>query len=379
MQIKALNNLAEQAQYSFLTDSYASGVGTVGLKNINAFPADYALQLGKTGEEQTEIKLIDSVSGSNLILGAVTTYEHPVDTPVYAIKFNQIIFKKSASGTAGTATAITSGTVSITPDSQVTVFDDGAGLTTDAYRTCYYNSSTGDTSVDSDWLTPSGFSFYSLAKMKERVKNKLYSAGYLKADDTQVSDWINEWQERMNNAAIEVNQDYSIGSTSIAHGTSGLGTIADSDFKEIRRIWFTTNGSDYFQARKIHMTDVYPGEVYADTNPYYYMMGDNVFCKAPSGNSGTVSILYYKLQEPLSSDTDQLPVSMWGYTKSFVDYGLSQAYFLDDKLDQGKIFLTSASSELERFKQEMTPRSKTGPTFIKKTEEITADDPFYFI
>lgn len=381
MLIKALNNLDKQAQYTFLIDSYASAIGTLGVKNINSFPANWAIQLGKTGEEQTEIQLIGGAapSGTSIVLAGSTSYEHPADTPVYAVKFNQLVFKRSTSGTAGTATAMTNGTVNITPDSQLTVFDDTTGLTSYAYRVCYYNSVTADVSTDSDWLTPSGYTFYSLQRLRERIKNKLYSTGYLKSDDSQLTDWVNEWMEKLNNAAIDVNQDYSLGSTSIAYGTNGLGTITDTDFKEIRRIWFTQDGSNYYASRKIHITDIKPAEVYNDTNPYHYLIGDRVFAKVPTGTSGTASIYYYTLQSPLTNDTDEIPICMRGYTKSFTDYGLSQAYILDGKMDEGKTYLISAETELQRFKQEISPRSKTGPTYITMSDAIDADDNFWFV
>lgn len=377
MLIKALNNLDKSAQYTFLsTDVTASGT-SLPIKNQNGFFANWAVQLGKTGEEQSEIKIATAV-GTSLTVAAIT-YDHPTDTPVYAVKFDKLIFKRSTAGTAGTAVAMTDGTVSITPDSEVTVFDDTTGATTYAYKVSFYNSVTGEYSSDSDWLTPAGFSFYSLQKMRERVKNKLYSAGYLKSSDTQINDWINEWLEKMNNTAIDVNQDYSLGSVNVAHGTSGIGTITSTDFKEIRRLWFTTNGSDYFVARKQKITDFKPGETYSASNPYFHMLGDNVFEKAPTGEAGTANIWYYKIQSPLTNDTDEIPTSMKSYTKSFVDYALSQAYYLDDKLQQGQVFMTNALAELEKFKQEITPRGKTGPTYITMSDAISADDSYYFI
>jgi len=181
------------------------------------------------------------------LITGTTTYDHAADTPVYAIKFDQIIFKRSTSGTAGTATAMTDGTVTITPDSEYTIFDDTTGASTYAYRTQYRNSVSGETSSDSDWQTTEGFSFYSLAKIRDRVKRKLFGNNIIQ-DDQTINDWINEWIESMNNVAIDVNKDYSYGTVDVAFGTSGLGTISTSNFKEVRRMWVTYNGTDYSQS-----------------------------------------------------------------------------------------------------------------------------------
>ena len=52
----------------------------------------------------------------------------------------------------------------------------------------------------------------------------------------------------MNNAAIQVDESYSLGSTNAAFGTSGLGTITTEDFKEIKKLWVTYDGSSYMKA-----------------------------------------------------------------------------------------------------------------------------------
>ena len=252
------------------------------VKNINTGAANWAIQFGKSGEERSEILLITSSvpSGTTLLTTGTARFPHPTDTPVYFVKFDQLVFKRSTSGTSGTASAISSGTVSITPDGTVTIFDDTSGATTYGYKASYRNSVTGDLSTDSDWLTPAGFDFYALARLRERVKSKLYSANYLR-DDDQVDDWINEWYESMTNAAIDVNQDYSIGTVDVAFGTSGLGTITSSDFKQVRRFEVTYNGTDYYLATKKDGIDYLPSQTFNQTHPYFIYKGDTVFLIKP--------------------------------------------------------------------------------------------------
>ena len=377
MLIRALNSLTDNASYTQLSVGEASGVGTVRVKNINNFFANWAVQLGNTGEELAEIKLItgSSPSGTSLVLTANTTYSHPTDTTVWAVKFDKVIFKRSTSGTAGTATALTDGTVSITPDNAYTVFDDTTGASTYAYKVTWLNSVTSEVSGDSDWLLPAGNSFYSLASLRDRAKNKLFSAKYLNTDDVTVDTWINEWLETMTNAAIDVNQDYLIGTTTLAFsGTTELGTITATDFKELRRVWLTTNGSDYYAATKMSLTDFIPQQTFNSTHPYFYMVGDNVVGRKPNDTSATASVYYYKMPTQLSNDSDELPVSMRSYTRSFVDYALSQAYLLDNKTDLGDRYAGSAELGLAQFRNDIAARSKTGPTSIKMVEAISGDD-----
>ena len=376
MIVQAQNLLNTVSQHTYLTQTEGAGTTTLHVKNVNGFSSQWALQLGKTGEEQTEITVLaaGAPSGTSLTAATATVYEHPSDTPVYAVKYNKIIFKVSTTGTAGTATAITSGTVNITPDSDTTNFDHTTGLSTYAYKTSYYNSVLDSESSNSDWLTPAGYDFYSLAKIRQRTKDKLISAGYL-GDDDIVDDWINEWLETMTNTAIDVNEDYNMGTVDVSFsGTAELGTITSSDFKQLRRVWHTNDGVNWYNATKMNLTGYDPNQTFNSTYPFFYMQGDTVIGRQPHDTGGTLRVSYYKLNTILTNETDTLPVTMKGYTKSFVDYSLAQAYYKDGKTNEGLACENKANAGLERFKKELTPRHKTGTTFIKIMESVGEDD-----
>lgn len=372
MLIKIKNNLDNSAPYSYLSFGEVSGTTSWRVQNINSFSANWAVQAGKTGEDQTEIKLLSGAtpSGTALTLATASTYEHPADTPLYAIKFDKVIFKRSVTGTAGTATSLA--TVNLTPDQQFTQYDDTSGAATYAYKAAYFNSSTNEISADSDWLTPSGFTFYSLAKIRDRVKRKLFDSGYIK-DDSTIDDWINEWLEIMNGAAIKVNKDYVEGTVDIAiSSTTGLGTITPTDFKEARRIDFTQDGISFFMATKMARTSFLPTQTFVVQHPYYYYQGDNVLGMMPFG--GTARIVYYKIVPVLVNDTDELPVSMHLYTKSFVDWGVAQALWVDGKDDRAQVREKLAYQERDRFINEITPRSFTGAVLNEIVEPTSGQD-----
>lgn len=376
MLIKALNTLDKQASQSFLSMGETSGVGTLRVRNINSFSPSWAIQIGRTGEETSEVKMLGTaaVSGTSVIITGTTTYDHQPDTPVYAIKFDQVIFKRSTAGTAGTATAMTGGTVTITPDGTVTVFDDTTAASSYAYKTTFYNSVTGETSSDSDWITPSGFTFYSLAGIRRRIKAKLFLNNIIK-NDADIDDWINEWLEQLTNVAIDVNKDYLLGTADVGFGTSGLGTITATDFKAVRKLWVTyDSGASFAQAFRMENTSFFPNEVFNATRPFFYYQGDTVFGVKPEQSGGTARITYYALSPRLVYDTDELPVSMRGYTKSFVDYGLGQILAMDEKEVKASMYLKNADTDRERFRVEMASRSKTGPITIQMIDAIDAED-----
>jgi len=374
--IRASNTLQQIATNTFITSAVTAGGTSFPVKNTNTFIADWAIQVGDNGEERSEIKLISSVSGLNLRTTGTATFDHPTDTPVYAIKYDKVIFKRSTVGTAGTATAMTNGTVTIQPDQLFTQFDDTSAQSTYAYKASFYNSVTTAETADSDWLTSTGYSFYSRSKMRERIKGKLYDSGFIKDDET-INDWINEWLENMNNAAIHVNQDYSMGTVNVSFGTAGLGTVTSTDFKDIRKVDVTTDGVTFYTAQRIDQTDFVPGQQFSESYPLYYPYGDNVYGFKPDGASGTARISYYKLHTVLTDDGNELPVVMRGYSRSFVDYGLAQALLVDNKPIDANMKMKSAENSLSLFVSDITPRSNSGPRFIKIVDDINNDSDVY--
>jgi len=188
--VRVKNTLADNAQKSYSSTSLSASRTTLPIQNINAFEASWAIQAGKTGEEKTEILVLGTATPSGTALNTTSglTYAHSTDTPIYAIKYDQVVFYKSAAGTAGTATAIAGGTVSITADSEVTQFDDPTAGTVDAYRALFRNSVTTETTDLSDFIEYTGYSFYSLAKMRERVRDKIFDSNFV--TDSRIDGWL---------------------------------------------------------------------------------------------------------------------------------------------------------------------------------------------
>jgi len=373
MIIQTTNDLTLNAPQTFLAYPESAGAGTLRWKNPNGFSSSWAVQVGETGEEQAEIVLLGTatVSGTAGTLTGTLKYDHAADTPLYAIKYDQIVFERSTAGTGGTAAPMTNGTVTIQADRQVTQFDDTSGSTSYAYRTYLRNSVLNVTTTESDWITSQGYNYYSLSSIRSRIRSKLWNSSFIK--DQDINYWINEWLERMRNAAIAVNQDYALGTTSVSFGTAGLGTITASDFRgQTRRVWVTYDGGqNNYQCTKTTIREWIPDQQFSTTHPYFYMYGENVIGIKPEESGGSLSIIYPTLFTPLSNDTDELPISIRPFSKSFVDYGLAQSLYKDQKPGEAKSKENDAETELERFKTEIAPRNKTGPTYIQLVEPIT--------
>src|SRR3990167_7222181 len=375
MIIKTRNLLHVNAPKTFLTNLEAAGTNILRWKNPSGFNASWAVQIGEAGEEQSETVILSSSTpaGTAGTLTANDSYEHPADTPLYAIKYDQVVFERSTTGTAGNATPLTNGTITYQSDSLFTQFDDTSGASTYAYRARFRNSISGTTTSQSDWLTPLGFDFYSLARIRERIKRKLWDATFI-TDETIIDDWINEWKDEMSNAVIALNEDYSMGTVDIAFGTAGLGTITTADFSQIRRLDITYNGQDFYFSTKQNVNDYDPNQVFSSVHPYHNWMGDTVFQVKPPESGGTARIAFYRFGTTMVNDTDVLPLPMRSYTKSFVDYGLSQAYLKDEKLDHYDRTITLAHGAKNDFITKLTPRDQSGPSMVDIVEAIDAQD-----
>lgn len=370
------NLITPQTLYSFTTNNGTAGGTIIPVRNVNGFAAQYAVQLGKTGEEQAEIVVITTPSGTALPLNSGTLrYPHPLDTPVYQINYDNIVFKRSTSGTAGTATALA--TTPVTPDSLYTEYNDTSGAATYAYKVQYYNSVSGALSSESDWFSPSGPTWYSLQRLRGRVKAKLNNAGFIK-QDTDIDDWINEWVEKMTNKALKVNEAYSTGSASYAFGTAGLGTVTEPLFKYASKIELTSDGGvTYRNSTEIPLNRYSSTDFFSSVTPRHAWLGDTTFQVLPYGNAGTARMTLGKLSTQLVDETDELPQFLRGYTTGCLEYCLYVAYDLDQKQAPAKDHYGRFLNEQLDFVKEITPRDQTGVRYIDMVEGIGSEDTVY--
>lgn len=380
MIISVQNQLTTQQsiQQTYVASPISAGGTTSPVKNIAGLQASWAVQFGQTGEETAEILNISGApSGTALNFGTSPSHAggtflfgHAIDAPMYQIHYDQIIFSRSVNGTGGSFSPLA--TVSITPDSQYTNYNDTSGVASYVYYVQYYNSMNGDTSGSSSIFLPGGPTFYSLQKLRQRVKDKLISAGYIKNDNV-IDDWINEWYEIMVNAAIKTNQDFMLGTAVYTFGTAGLGTVTDATFKQA--VKFETSwdsGVTYTPSQQIAVHQYSYLDFFNALTPMHAWIGETVFEVLPHSGGGLVKITYAQRQIPLLNDSDEVTQTLKAYTTSCVEYCLSVAYGLDQKDTQQQEHFQKFEALKSDFVVEVTPRDQTGAKTIELVEGIDA-------
>lgn len=381
MIVQSQNSLTNEPWVPITRSTHLEVAGTSVLRweNPNGFAASWAIQVGDTGEEQSEVLLLSTStpSGTAGTTTANSLYEHPADTPIFGIKYNQVIFRHYLAGTTASGSILADGTVTIAADGVNTIFDHTAGTTGDAYKTYFRNSVTGGTSSLSDWIIPGGLNFYSLGRLRERAKERLFSSKFIKSDLTW-NDWANEWKDRFINAAIAVNQSYAIGTVDVGFGTNGLGTITTTNFKQVKRVDISYDGFTTQYLSTASDYSFYPRDQgFVSSHPYHVWRGDNIFEVLPADSGGSARLEYYTFGTVLVNDSDDLPLPLRPYTKSFVDFMQACAYRKDGKIADYQSTMAEAISELNNFITEITPRDKTGNTMIKLVEPLSGEDYFY--
>lgn len=371
MILQVENNLAKQpsTQVSFLATNGTAGGTVWPVKNIAGINNQWAQQIGQTGEEQAEIVVVSGApAGTAFNSSGTAKFPHPIDTPIYQIHYDKVIFLRSTSGTAGTATALA--TVSITPDSFYTQYDDTSGAATYAYQTQYYNSVSGDLSGTSPWFIPGGPSFYSRQKLRDRVKRRLYSAGFIKDDDT-INDMINEWTEQMTNTALKVNQNYSTGTASYSFGTAGYGTVTEPLFKYASKVEITFDGVRWTKTTELPNNQYDDRDIFSTLAPKHSWQGDTTFRILPYGSLGTARMSLGKIATQLTDDSDELPQYLRSYTTGCIEYCLYAAKDIDQKDQASDRNYQKFMMNKKDFLAEITPRDYTGPKMIDITEELS--------
>lgn len=167
MLVKVRNPIETCQEISAVSKAATAGDSSLTVLNNEGYSSNDFIVVRAIGDEQAELRQIDSTSGATTIkLQSPVSFSHPVGTVVFFIPYDQVEVsrKTTASGAFSVLT-----TRNLEVDEEFTVHDDTGGQTTHFYRTRFKNSQTGQFSSFSAILPGTGYSTRALKPMIDSV------------------------------------------------------------------------------------------------------------------------------------------------------------------------------------------------------------------
>lgn len=224
MVIAAQNPSTDELEKSYLTQAYSAGTTTLTVQNANRFAANDRLLLGTMGHEGSEVVTLSAVGadGQTLTIGA-TKFPHAIDDMVIQLRFDQVKFYRSTTGSTGSYALLPTTPVDMDVDNDTltTYFDDTSGLTTYYYKTALYNSQTALEAASSAPVGGGGFTRNQVGKLVDDFLDEVGDP-----DDTQqIRDRIFTWLNLCSDDLItRTKRPYEF-----LHTRSVLGTTAGNE------------------------------------------------------------------------------------------------------------------------------------------------------
>jgi hypothetical protein len=154
--IRIENPLLQNTYISDVAVDYTSGVALTARSN-NSFAANDLAVFGNPGEELTELKKIDSLSGNTgFVLPSTLKFSHNKGTPIYKTLWDFVSIE-GRSSSAGVFAELTQSAIQWDSKTNRTIYFHSAGTDNWEYRFRFYNSVTGLYSEYSPTLSGLGF------------------------------------------------------------------------------------------------------------------------------------------------------------------------------------------------------------------------------
>lgn len=180
MNIVTTNPDVRSLEKSFLNKSYASGVGSIQVKNTNKFLDNGIILIGEMGRERSELASINGAPTTTTItLDAVTTWPHDADDPVYVLDWNKIRIYRSTNGENGTYSLLATIDIDVDNEDSKTYYDDPNALTTYFYETSYYDSVGGIESERSQPIAATGYTEKQIGTIIAAVARKVKDENFI--------------------------------------------------------------------------------------------------------------------------------------------------------------------------------------------------------
>lgn len=206
MQIKILNPVDSFLERSAISSRAVAGSSSVTILNTSNIAAYDFLIIRNVGDEEAELKQIQSVSApSTLNLISTIARDHNVGTKIYTTPYNQIEISKKTSASATYAVLVT---IDLQPDKLETIYEYNQGQLTDFYKLRFKNSYTGQYSDYSNDIAGFGFNRRTVKTIVDTVLRRLNDQDGSKHKRSEVVDDVSYAVEDIHNQMIQSSSEY---------------------------------------------------------------------------------------------------------------------------------------------------------------------------
>jgi hypothetical protein len=318
------------------------------VENNTSFDTNDYVVFGVLGEEKTELVLLTSTTGTT-VLGHSTgpVFDHGARTGLYQIKYNQAKVYRATSET-GTYSLLT--TVDLTPDDDVTTYDDTAGTSASWYKVKYYNETTTALSAYSVAVQGTGYTDDSLRSMTDEVLEEFGDPTGKNLTRKQVASHLNAGVRKITTQVFMYFPDYlrTYDTQALTSGTDNY-DLPDR-FLGFFRVDLNLNGVAASDAYKSSYADDdlgYPDTTYYEANPIITIRGTEFITKPEPTGSGMAFMWFWQAPATMSTESSEhgLP---YGARDVLISYALHKAWLPKDE-DISDGFKSEYKSSMEGF------------------------------
>ena len=160
--------LTKDKKFSYLSGDVVAGATSVGVQSTIGFTTNQIILVGEIGREKTEIIKTSSGSapgGTSIALNSGLAFDHPQDTKVYLIDWNQFAISRA---TAATSQKSTITTVNLQVDRDFSIYNDTTNLTGYGFIE-FYDDINARYSTASDPIPYAGYEDNTVFMIKKRA------------------------------------------------------------------------------------------------------------------------------------------------------------------------------------------------------------------
>ncbi len=334
MKVYVYHPIYRENPVTYLSTACLSGASSLKVKNTDGFAtAKYAI-LGLPGLEQAEIVRPSVItSPDTFTLPTNTKFPHNADTKVTLLDFNQVKIYRSTAGINGTYTLLD--TVDITIDAEATMYEDTNSQATYYYKFSYYNLSASAESDLSDPIAATGFVFYSLKTLIDRV---LSLFGDQKGDFVtrdEVKDYLNEIYEKGQQEIAIATKRHNLLPQTFTVESNVAAYDLNADFMMEKAVKVSTDGGVNFTGNAVQLKIDSQGRYDMNSIMYgYTIIGNQIILdKVPGNSTDQIKVYYFPTPVTMNLQTDTLASPFQNSSAFFVRYALGMCYLKDKKFD----------------------------------------------